>query len=355
MNIAGDLPATTPGNFRGFADAGISRDPLTGKFWLAYSWPHIIQGKDPEGKTVYMAAVSTHLANSDDGKNFTFVREVWPSVPAVDPEKSGETGIISSETPSIVPMQSGGTITWYSARLRYFLEPRTGYHPKYATSWTVRIGAASSPDRLADAEEVTLGVSQTSSAYNPAVQLDKLAGLPVTRCAMLNNPTLFAEDGTLYLIVECLAFRGTTLDVAHSTLQEFYTTPVGDPSSWVWKHAGVLADASLARQLGQDTIQQPDVSLASDGTPILIITPAHEDPANPVGTTGDGCVALELASLNPPELKRDCNGNAVVRARINGQYIACTHTPSSATGIIAGHVENNNAGPWTLHASGLRP
>ena len=355
--VAGDAPAANPGAFRGYADPSIAHDPAAPqRVWLAYSWPHLVPGRAPNGSAVLMAAVSTHLARSDDGgRAFSYVGEPWPAVPTADPEGSGENGIISSETASLVPIASGGTVTWYGAHLRYFLEPQTGYHPRYGTSWTVRIGAAASPPELATASEAVLGVSATAAAYRPDVRLDQLAGLPLARSALLNNPTLFAKDGRLYLIVECLAFVGNTLDFAHSTTQVFATLPSGPPSSWTWRHAGMLADHGLAQQLGDDTIQQPDVSLAAGGTPLLIVTPAHADAAAEVGTQGDGCVALELASIDPPALARDCAGRAIVRARVDGAGVgACTHDPASATGIVSTTKAEAN-GNWTIHVSGARP
>lgn len=355
--IAGDAPAGNPGTFRGYADPAIAHDPVaTQRVWLAYSWPHIVPGRAPDGSGVLMAAVSTHLARSDDGgATFSYVSELWPAIPTADPEGGGANGISSSETASLTAIASGGGVTWYGAHLRYFLEPETGYHPKYATSWTVRVGAAASPGALAAASEAVLGVSGTAPAYRPDVRLDQLAGVPLARCAMLNNPTLFAKDGTLYLIVECLAFVGTTLDFAQSTTRVFATVPAGPPSSWTWRHAGVLADHALARELGDDTIQQPDVSLAADGRPIAIVTPAHADAAVAVGTVGDGCVALELVSIDPPVLARDCAGRVVVRARVGGSPIgACTHDPRSATGIVATS-QTVGGGRWLIHASGVRP
>jgi len=130
---------------------------------------------------------------------------------------------------------------------------------------------------------------------------------------------------------------------------------VGAPASWNWRYAGKLGDAALAADLGNDTIRQPDVSLADDGSIVALITPAHIDTASPTGTVGDGCVALELDSIDPPALARDCAGNPVVRARINGSGVgACTHDAAAATGILATS-QGASGGNWTLRASGVEP
>jgi hypothetical protein len=361
LAIAGDAPATTPGSFKGFADPNLMADPaVAGRVWLSYSWPYVANGTDTNGDPVLLAAVNNRLARSDDGGvTFTYQQVLWPDVAAADPEGSGETGRISSETASLASITNAGVTTWYGTHLRYFLRPITGYNPKYATSWHVRIGAASTPAGLATAQaaqdEAVLGVTNTHAAYGVDVRLDQLAGLPVQQCAMLNNPTLFTQDLTLYLVVECLAFVGQTPDYTNTSTQVFATSPFGAPNGWVWRHAGELADDAIATELGNDTIRQPDVSRAADGTLIALLTPAHIDANSPTGTTGDGCVALELESLEPPRFARDCTGNLVVREQVAGVGVgACTHDRLSATGII-GHAEGATGGNWRIPVSDLHP
>ena len=353
--FAGDAIATNPGTFRGFADPSLTHDAATAnRLWLAYSWPHAVSGRAVDGSAVQMAAVETHFARSDDGgANFSYVGILWPAVATLDPEGSGENGISSSETASLTSIVSAGTTTWFGAHLRYFLETKNGYYPKYSTSWHVRIGAAPTPGGLASAAETVLGVSTTASVYQPAQRLDQLAGLPIQDCAILNNPTLFASNDTLYLIVECLAFNGTTANLAGSSTQVFATTPNGVPASWVWRYAGKLADHALAVELSADAVQQPDVSLAADGKLIVLLTPAHTDAT--VGALADGCAALQLSSIDPPALARDSAGHVIVRGRIDGSGVgACTHDPMSATGVIA-TTQDAGGGNWVVRASGLSP
>ena len=363
LAIAGDAPATTPGTFKGFADPNLMADPaVAGRVWLSYSWPYVADGTDTNGDPVLLAAVHNRHARSDDGgATFTYQQVLWPDVAAADPEGSGETGRISSETASLASITDAGVTTWYGTHLRYFLRPITGYNPKYATSWHVRVGAASTPAGLATAQaaqdEVVLGVTNTHAAYGVDVRLDQLAGIPVAQCAMLNNPTLYAQGTTLYLIVECLAFFPGTPDpdYTNTTTQVFATVPSGLPTTWTWRHAGELADDAIATELGTDPIRQPDVSRAADGTLIALLTPAHIDAGSPTGTTGDGCVALELDSIDPPRLARDCNGDLVIRERVSGAVVgACTHHALSATGIV-GHSEAATHGNWQIPVSDLHP
>lgn len=354
--LAGDAPSTGPSNFHGFADPTVAHDPdVADRVWLAYSWPHLRQGQDTSGTAVTMAAVTTHLARSDDaGATWSFVGELFPAPAVADPEGSGEMGITSAETVSLAAMSGGGTTTWYAAYLHYFLRPQNGYHPKYATGWTVRIATAATPAQLPAGAQTTLGVSQTAAVYASAARLDQLAGISLAECAMLNNPTLFAQNGQLYLIVECLPFVAGAIDVTTTTVQVYKTTPSGAPSTWTWRYAGKLADHALAQQLGADTIQQPDVSLAADGKVVLVITPAHKDASVQVGTVPDGCAVVELASIDPPMLAKDCADRAVVRARITGRVGACTHDRAAVTGVVTTS-EDAAGGGWRLRATGVRP
>ncbi len=172
---------------------------------------------------------------------------------------------------------------------------------------------------------------------------------------MLNNPTLFARHGTLYLIVECLAFVRTTLDLEQSTIQVFATRPDGAAPQWGWRYVGRLAGHELAEELGAETIQQPDIALGADGRLLVLVTPAHKDFRIRVGTVGDGCVALEMNSIDPPLLARDESRHAIIRASIRGKHIAaCTYDRMSATGIVAVSTGRRN-GDWELRASKLRP
>lgn len=353
ISLTGDSPAPNPGVFHGFADPALGHDPnVHGRIWLAYSWPHIVDGHALDGKPVKMAAVSTHLARSDDGGQiFNFVDTLWPEYSLADPEGSGETGFISSETASLATMKDGARTTWYGAHLRYFLEPRTGYFPKYGTSMHIRIGAAASPQDLATADEAVLGVSTTASTYSPDVRLDQLAGLPIQHCAILNNPALYTENRTLYLIVECLAFVGNKQDFPNHSIQVFATEPMGGPSTWGWRYAGVLADHDLAVELGTDSLQQPDVSKGPNGKPIAIFTPAVIDSSVHVGTVGTGCVAIELESIDPPSLARDCNGNLKIQAEASGTGLgACTYCTESETGMVITRKASAD-GNWTIHAT----
>ena len=357
LSVAGDAPATTPGLFKGFADPTLVQDlDIPGRRWLTYTWPHIQTGQGLDGKTVYIAATSIHLARSDDsGISFTFAKELWPAVPSADPEASGQNGILNSEVASLAAIRSDGTTTWFGSRQRYFQQALTGYNPKYSTSWIMRIAAASSPDKLTEAPDTVLGVSTAAPVYSVDVYIDQLAGLPIQRCAMLNNPALFTSGSTLYLVLECLAFIGQTQDFPNNTVQIFATEPQGTPSSWQWRYVGKIADYSIGQELGSPSVKQPNLSLSSDGKPLLLLTYGVLDSNVVDGIRAQGCVALELSSIEPPMLRRNSAGGLVVRAKVEGNNIgACTHATGSSTGILATR-NADSGGYWTLVKSGLDP
>ncbi len=74
-------PNGQPAAFRGFADPCVRRDPVNGRLWLAYSWPHM-EYLGGNGWN-FAVGVETHLASSTDGgKTWRRVQVLWPRTPA---------------------------------------------------------------------------------------------------------------------------------------------------------------------------------------------------------------------------------------------------------------------------------
>ncbi len=117
----------------------------------------------------------------------------------------------------------------------------------------------------------------------------------------------------------------------------------------------MLADRTLAAEFGGQRLVSADISRARDGTLLLLMTPQVDTPF------GLGCVALELTSLDPPLIRRDPAGKAVVRsiqtatADTGWHTGACTHDPASATGIITVAATSTNGPRAELRATGVRP
>lgn len=357
LDVVGDPFATTPGTFRGYSDPHLVWDPdAPSRLWLSYSWLTVGPLVDPSGNEVWVAIVTNHLARSDDGgRSFAFVQELWGSTATLDPEGSGEAGLIDSEVASLAWIRDpSGEVRWFGAHLNYFLRPVAGYHPDFSTSYTIRVGAAETPEGLSTAEEVVLGVTYTDPVWGASVALDQLVDQSVLDCGMVNNPTLLARGQTLYLAFECLAFDGTELVPERTTLQLVATEPVGRPSEWSWRHVGVLADAETYRQLGVEVLQQPDLSVDGEGRVLLAVTPSGPNPGR-VERAHQGLRVLELASLDPPRLARDCDGRPRIRASIRtGGVGGCAHASGAATGALCHRVQTDEA-PRALLRTGLTP
>ena len=316
ITIAGDAVASTA-TFSGFADPSLRADPaVANQVWMAYSY---LEGK-----------------------------------PA-----TGQGGIAVGETPSLAVKSVAGQITWYSVRLSYFLEPVSAYSPRYASSWTMRVAAAAGPTpaALASAPETVLGTASTSAAYNVNVRLTALSPL-LSGCAFWNNPAISWQGDHLYVITECIELDGAVVSASRTRMVVFATDAVGAPTSWQWSYAGVLADHAVAVELGGNRLESADISLGRDGS--LLFTAALDG-----GNTGDvglGCQVLELASLNPPALRRSATGKLVVRAvqtaaaDASWHTGACTYDPSSSSGLITVAASTSAAAlSAELRSTGLRP
>lgn len=91
--------------------------------------------------------------------------------------------------------------------------------------------------------------------------------------------------------------------------------------------------------LGATRLTQVDVVRGKNGDLLLIASP--DDWNTEFGDYNHkGCVALEIASLEEPSLKKDASGNLLVRAKIIDSQAnelgsaACSYDPNSATGIL---------------------
>jgi hypothetical protein len=243
-------------------------------------------------------------------------------------------------------------------RLGYFLERVTAYAPRFATSWVMRVAAARgvSPAALAGAAESVIGTATTAAVYQPQVRASQLS-LKLAACGFFNNPAIFFEAGRLYLVAECLEFDGGQVSEARSRMVVLRTRPSGPPPTWGWEYVGVLADRALARELGGERLVSATISRAGDGTLLFMATPI----AASAGIPGQGCVAIELASIDPPAPRRNAAGGLIVRARQTavadaGWHTgACSHDPRSATGIVSVAATTAKGLQAELLATGLRP
>jgi hypothetical protein len=242
-------------------------------------------------------------------------------------------------------------------RLAYFLTPVTAYLPRYASSWVVRVAAArsASPAALATAPEAVLGTATTATAYGVTARLTDLSPA-LAGCAFFNNPAIAALDIRLYLVAECMEFDGGAVSAARSRIVVFRTLPQGPAPGWTWEYVGVLAGRAVAQELGAERLVSPEISRASEGSLLFLAAPQSG-----AALLGQGCVALELASLDPPTIRRGPTGSPVVRASQTATADAgwhtgaCSHDAASTSGIVSVAATTAGGLRAELLSTGLRP
>ncbi len=357
--INGDKESTLPSGqlaaFRGYADPSMRKDPTSNRLWLAYSWPHVTvsNGQRSQG-------VETHLAYSDnEGKTWQFDKVLWPTNSATNLGGNNEPGFMQHEVPNLLPVQTPNGIVWYGIREDYFTGS-AGYKDRPANSFQMRIFKASSPTALSNAPSATLGSTATAPGWNVNVNLANLSP-SLNRCGIWNEAALYYENNTLYLSTRCLAFNGKTPNTTTSDLEVFSTSAQGEPANWQWKYVGTLAGSKVAKEFGASGVTQIELAKATDGKLLAIITP-DDYSTQYKDFVHHGCVAIEMASINPPSLARNANGELKVRATITASdegpvgSAACTYDPASTTGIVmTRRTKNGSEFTTTLNQTFIKP
>ncbi len=355
--IAGDPPFELPGlgwsPFRGYGDPSIRRDPATGRLWLSYSYLGIHPWPSPE------LAVSIHLASSaDGGASWRFERRLAASRGELDPAPPGGPGVSVHEVSTLAPLDGGAGSRWFGLHLRYF-QP-FGEEGRRPGSVHFRLSRAGQPRGLGG-REARLGAPLTHPAWRPDLDLSTLDPA-LARCSLWTEPALYALDGTLYLVAQCLVIdrRTGVRDAAAEFLGVFATDGRGpiDQLDWSWR--GRLTTSRDARRLGGHVLTQADVARSRDGSLLLLVTPKRLRPRE----RHLGCRALELESLDPPRLRRDRAGRPVVRADLRSSDSSglgpglCAYDPASSTGVLFVRTEIDPSAPsivFRLHATGVHP
>lgn len=349
IQIIGDPPATLPNGrpapARGYADPTMRRDPLLGMLWMAYSWPHMRNADD--------IAVEQHLARSDDdGVTWRFVRRLWQASSATD--EQGAAGFLNSETASFAPGDPASTLpAWFFARISYFVPD--GGLPKLS-SWTIRVGSASSPQGVTEAEESILGGAGTNAHWRPDVNLGALA--PELRNCVFSDPGLLYANGTLCLAAQCMVYGPSGERPEEELVALFATTPSGRPTAWQWRYLGALASRADAVALGGSMLQQTELAISRDGKPLAILTASEP---GEIFAIHEGCRVIEIESLDQARLARFPDGRLRERTSIlvtdqppHGPG-ACTYDPASSTGVVIVRRQVQPELVVDLRASGIHP
>jgi len=350
--VAGDPHSTLNGQpdpFRGYGDPSLEYDPDTGTLWMAYSWLNT-QISDPTPPPVFDLGVRTRLARSDDnGNTFTFVR----SVNEMQIEQHPDTGVMgwsTHEVPTLVKEPSG---SWQLLWLKYFNPLGTVAGVDERQEFLYWRTTAPAPDQLGDNSEVWGYSLATSPSWGAPLNFNDIPEL--ADCILQSEPAFFAFDGETYLATSCLVADATGRRTDLERLVLLRQNATG------YDFVGVILDSSDADDLGVDTIEQADISIARDGNIILLTTPIvlGADPSH------QGCVVFEFEDFASASLARDQNGVALPRAVItaDGNSLGpglCTYDADSDTGVLLIITTVTGVGPTTdvelsMHATGIHP
>ena len=348
--VAGDPFAEVnmvPDAFRGYGDPSLEYDSASGTLWMTYSWLNIQIG-DPGPPAVFDLGVRTHLARSDDGgSTFTFVRPVNAMEMEAHPD-SGVMGWSTHEVPTIV-MEAAGT--WQLLWFKYFNPFGTVTGVDERQEFLYWRTTAGTPDQLGDNSEVWATALATSPSWGAPIDFNAIPQL--ADCVAQTEPGLFTFNNETYLATSCLIADASGRRPDLERLVLLKQTANG------YSFVGNILDAQDAADLGVDVIQQADISVARDGSIILIVTPIllNADPSH------QGCMVFDFADIGSAELRRDGNGVAIPRTVItaDGNGLGpglCSYDANSDTGVllvITTVSQNGTDIEFSLRATGVHP
>ena len=348
--VVGDPFAETnmvPDALRGYGDPSLEYDAASGTLWMAYSWLNI-QISSPGPPLVFDLGVRTHLARSDDnGATFTFVRAVNDMVMEAHPD-TGVMGWSTHEVPTLVKEPSG---LWQLLWFKYFNPFGTVAGVDERQEFLYWRTTANDPNQLGDSSEVWASSLATSPSWGAPIDMNSIPEL--ADCVVQTEPGLFAFNNETYLATSCLVTDATGWRTDLERLVLLRQTANG------YVYLGDILDAQDAADLGVDVIQQADVTVARDGSIILIVTPIilNADPSH------QGCIVYEFSDFATATLARDGNGVAMPRAVItaDGNGLGpglCSYDANSDTGVLLVITTVTQGGTdieFSLRATGVHP
>lgn len=359
VNLDGIDPFSTAGGFGGYADPTIRQDPVTGTLWMAYSWPHTIPSDLPG--TPGTQVVDIHLAYSTDGgKSWTYAGPLYESEPVVNPV-TGATDYTSHEVMNLLPQVVNGVTYWYGVHSTYYVPKGRGGPDSetYTKRWQISMApgtATTGPMGLASAAVQYVGQNvNTYSQYFPLASNLSSLNAEVSACNVYYEPTLIMSGNNLYLFLSCTPPNANPAGEFYAVFKT--ADPQDHAGNWQWtyvpqgsvKFANQSDAASVARYLGPGAtyITQMDIVPSKQpGVLLAILTAAYN---NFQGKVSLGCLAAEIANVDPPSFVYDAQGQVQVDALITSPDSeddgpgSCTYSPFSATGMIMAHRQTSNA------------
>ncbi len=339
----------SPDPFRGYGDPSLEYDATTGTLWLAYSWLNT-EVSDPGPPVVFDLGVRTRLARSDDnGATFTFVR----AVNDMQMESHPDTGVMGWSTHEVSTLVKEPAGTWQILWLKYFNPFGTTTGVDERQEFLYWRTTASTPDLLGDNSVVWGKFAATSASWGAPLDFNAIPEL--ADCILQTEPGLFAFNGDTYLATSCLVVDGTGRRTDLERIELLRQTPTG------YDYVGTILDGQDAADLGVDTIEQADISVARDGSIILVVTPIilAADPSH------QGCMVFSFDDFATASIARDTNGVAIPRAIItaDGNSLGpglCTYDAESDSGVLLVITTVTGSGAATdvefsLRATGVHP
>lgn len=342
--------------FAGYADPTIRQDPQTGTLWMAYSWLHTIAGSAGG-----VQAIDTHVSYSTDGgATWIYKGPLFTSQQVTNPV-TGDTDDTANEVMNLFPQVVNGVTYWYGIHSVYNL-PATGGGTSETESYSRRWEIAMAPG---DGDTGPMGLATATPQYLGQTVDNELQSFPVSvnlsslnaelsSCAEFFEPSLIIEDNILYLFLSCQSTAG-----AAGTFYAVFQTPnpQANAPNWQWtyipegdtKFADSSDAASVGAYLGTGAtyITQMDVAPGKQpGTLMAVMTAAYNTASGKVSL---GCVAAELASVNPPKFIYNSQSAVQVDAFLTSSDStstgpgSCTYSPYSSTGIIMAHRQDSMA------------
>lgn len=350
------LPNGGESPFAGFADPSIRKD-RNGLLWMSYSWPHL---KFQDGKPT--PSVDIHLAKSaDQGKNWQFIKKLFTATNINNPAKQNQKGYLDYEVVNLLPVTNGSNTIWYGVTLNYFVPEKGGMAARPSDSFHIRVYKANNPEEITNTEHAILAGGTTAKEWSPSQRLvPREISETDKKSFFWNEPSLYFENGKLYLVMVAFNLKNRA-DITRDAVYVYSTNPDGDPESWKWTYNGKLAGLEEAKLLSSERLTQIDVARSDSGKLLLIATPddwndEYKD------YNHKGCVALEIVSLEKPELRRTVSGKLAVHAKIEDSQAnklgsaACSYDPGYSGGILFTR-RNKTASELTaeIWATGVRP
>ncbi len=333
--------------FRGYGDPSLEFDPSTNTLWMSYSWLNVLI--DDVGPPVsFDLGVRTHLAKSiDGGKTFEFVRAV--NQPQM--ESHPDTGVEGWSTHEVSTMIKQPDGQWQLLWFKYFNPFGTVAGVDEGQEFLYWKSNAMSPENLGDDSQVWASTVAASDSWNAPLDLNAVAGL--SDCTVMTEPALFSFENEIYLASSCLVLdlAGRRTDLERLVLLR--QTVDG------YDFIGNILDSNDATQLGVDVIQQADISIARDGSIIMLVTPIILK-GNP---DHQGCIVYEFEDISRALIKRNNNGEAVARNIItaDGNGLGpglCSYDAANDSGIlmvITTVSQNSTDIEFSLRATGVHP